>query len=205
MSVEDDQTKWRTVFCKDPTFMNVTTFPETDEPHTVVQSDATKLKATVTPDGVTAQEVTQTDAANFKCTTTPDEVNPQEVVQKAGVRGIWPTTNAVRVNASGIQTGVGITNIYTVPANKILYIFSAQAAVRETADADSYGWIAIRNAVDVLQFYLLVVFINVKGFIALPQTYSPAIELAAGWDVYVQAGHADVGIRGQINGWLEDV
>lgn len=182
MAIMDDQLKWRRVFS-----------PEPDD--FLVENS---------PDGSSEQPVVQTDAALLKCTNTPDGTNPQMVTQYTGVKGIWPVANAVLVNASAFQGGVGAAIIYTVPANKKLYLGSLSLAARENADADSYVVIAVRNAEDVYQFNLVVIYFVIAGQLAIPQSYTPAIAVEAGFDVYVSSAHANINGRGTIHGWLED-
>lgn len=160
MAVEDDQTVWRTVFCKDPTLTHVTTYP--------------------------------------------DSGTTQKVVQNSEVGGIWPITGANRIDKSDNQAGVGANIVYTVPANKILYISSASLATYETADATSNCRMGIRNDVDVLVSWLIYVYFTLAGQLVVPMNYSPAIEAAELYDVFVESSHANIGCRGLIHGWLED-
>jgi len=205
MGFEDDMTKWRTVFCADPSFFSATTHPYAGAEHTVVQSDPAKLLCKTTPDPITAQKVIQSDASLLKMTSTPDGITSQPVHVYSGVKGVWPPEGSTRVNASEFQSGLGVTIIYTVPADKILYISSAQLTARLSADQDTFAMIGVRNIGDTRQYYVIMFFINLAGPIALAQRYSPALEVLAQWDVYVEGGHADIGARGLINGWMEDV
>ncbi len=183
MAVEDDQTKWRTVFCKDPSLLLMTSYPDADTPHLVVQPDP----------------------ADFKCTNTPDGVTKQPVQQVDRIQGIWPIQEAARVHASNFQAGVGITVIYTVPANKALYISSSSLAGYETANATSNCRMGIRTGGAAWRAWLVYIYFAVIGQMVVPMRYSPAIEAEAGWEVFVESSNAAIGCRGQIYGWLEDV
>jgi len=205
MAVEDDMTKWRTIFCKDPSHTLVTTYPNPGTAHTVVQSDPTKLLCTTTPSALTAQKVVQADYRLLNVTNTPSGEGIQPVSQGAAIRGIWPAPGSVRVYGNGVQSGNGITIIYTVPANKSLYIYSVQTTIQSNADGDFNGRMAVRNAADAFQFYIHYYYMRIEGQQSLSESYSPAMELETGWDVYMQTTHAAIAVRGCIKGWLEDV
>jgi len=183
MGVQDDMTKWRTIFCYDPTYLHATTYPFDGAEHTVVQPDETKLL----------------------CTTTPDADVSQPVCEGSGMRGIWPAPNSTRVQGNGIQTGSGATVFYTVPANKKLYIHNAQLTMYTTADANVYGRMMVQDDSDVAQYRIMQLYQILIGSTSLSESYSPALEALAGWDVYMYATNAEVNVRGLIHGWLEDV
>lgn len=204
MAFEDDQTIWRTVFCKDPSLFSATTYPYAGAAHTVVQSDPTKLLCTTTPSAITAQKVIQSDASLLKMTNTPDGITSQPIHLDSGIKGIWPPEGSTRVNASNVQSGVGNAIVYTVPANKALYIGSASMTASESADAASQCWMGVRNAVDAFQYWMEIIYLVKAGQMVLPMRYQPALELETGWDVFVKADHENIACRGTIHGWLED-
>ncbi len=204
MAVEDDQTNWRTVFCGDPSLLNVTSYPNDGTEHTVVQPDPAKLLATTTPDGTTAQKVIQSDAALLKVTTTPDGETNQPVLQSLPLRGIWPAPGSLRVSGNNLQSGSGSAIVYTVPANKKLFLYSSQVTIRTTADGDVNGKMGVRDETDTFQYYICFLYMIIKSQLSVPQQFYPALEAAAGWDVYLNTTHPAVAIRGLMLGWLED-
>ncbi len=248
MSIEDDQTKWRMVFCKDPTFMLVTTYPEPDQPHTVVQPDAAallctntpserapqeiiqevaaSLKMTNTPDGVTAQEVRQADPAELKCTNTPDGVTVQEVTQLdaaqlkvtnspdgetsqpvhqgGAIQGIWPAAGSLRVNVTGFVNDTVKKVIYTVPANKKLFISGSMLTSSEAVDTVSRIKMIVENAAQVLKYILQIHYYAKAGQQISYEHNLPALEATALDRVSVQSINANIVGSGKFQGWLED-
>lgn len=124
----------------------------------------------------------------------------------ANTRGIIPDPiNATRVNQRNYVNGVDTAIIYTVPANKILYITSAWLAITESADAAGLGMIFIRDASDGAVAYLFIQRYNKAGQVSMSNQYWPAIEAAAAWDVCVNATHANLAAEAGFSGWLEAV
>ncbi len=204
MAVEDDQTNWRTVFCGDPSLLNVTSYPNDGTEHTVVQPDPAKLLVTTSPGAGSEQVVIQEVPENLTVKTFPDASTPAPVAQQSGVSGIWPAPNSLRVQGNGVQSTSGTQIIYTVPANKKLYIYHAQTTIRTDADADVNGKMGVRDETDTFQYYVSFMYMIIKGQISIAQSFSPALEADAAWDVYLNTTHAQVAIRGLILGWLED-
>jgi len=205
MGFEDDMTKWRTVFCADPSFFSATTHPYAGAEHTVVQSDPAKLLCKTTPDPITAQKVIQSDASLLKMTNTPDGVTSQPVHVYGGVKGIWPPEGSTRVHGHNIQAGSGTTIVYTVPASKKLYIHSVEISMRTSADGATSGRMGVRDSGDNFQYYVFYPQLIITGAITLSEHYSPALELLTGYDLYLMTAEANVTLRGLFHGWLEDV
>ncbi len=203
MGIEDNQINWRTVFCKDPTKMLVTTYPFASAEHTVVQPTASKLKCTTTPDLIVPQQVVQSTARNLLCTATPDQVVPQMVTQSGEVKGIWPTPNAERIHKSEFQDGVGIKEIYTVPDGYILFITSTVVTARESADVDTQARMGVRDEGDGWNKWLQYIYFKVAGVVTIPMYYFPALEALEFYDVFIESTHANVIARGTFSGWLE--
>jgi len=183
MAVEDDQTVWRTVFCKDPTLLHATTYPFADAEHTVVQTDPTKLL----------------------CTTTPDAAVSQPVHQGLAIQGIWPALDSVRINKAEPVSGIAVAIIYTVPANNKLFISSGILASLSDGVAPGVARMGVRNGVDVLQYWLMYHYYRIEGQQVSSLGYVPALEAEAGWDVFVEGRAAGTSARGFFFGWLEVV
>jgi len=205
MGVLDDQIKWRTVFCGEPSFLHATTYPSAGAAHTVVQSDPTKLLCTTTPSAITAQKVIQSDASLLKMTNTPDGTNSQLIHLSSGIKGIWPPEGTTRVHGHNIQAGSGTTIVYTVPASKKLYIHSVEISMRTSADGATSGRMGVRDSGDNFKYYVFYPQLIITGAISLSEHYSPALELLTGYDLYLMTAEANVTLRGLFHGWLEDV
>lgn len=134
----------------------------------------------------------------------PNKVRWRGIRPIAGIRGVWPDIDAVRVHASNFISGVGETIIYTVPAGKKLFIANALQSSLETADAQALAWLAVRNDDNIFQYYISLHYFIVTGAFNTTFNFKVALEADAGWDVYVASGHANVATRGTFHGWLED-
>ncbi len=122
----------------------------------------------------------------------------------AGIRGIWPAIGATRVTATKSVWGVLTDIVYTVPAGKILFVSSgALASSMSTADAHWTG-LGVRNVGDVIQYYLIRHHFGTIGHLSGLNPYVPAVEVAAGWDVFAISNHLSLFANAIINGWLED-
>ncbi len=227
MGAVDNQINWRKVFQDTAADLKCTTTPDltvaqpvvnkedtefavvnspdgiTEQP--VTQATASKLKVTTTPDQTAEQPVRQFEAARLLCTNTPDGTTAQPVSQVSGVHGIWPASNSLRRSKTGSALGVAITTIYTVPANKKLFISSSLLSSRLSADAATFCLLFVENAAGAPLFYLNWHYYDVAGHQTIPTQYSPALEAVATDIVKVQSLHANIDCRGFFNGWLEDV
>lgn len=134
----------------------------------------------------------------------PNEVVWRGVRPIAGIRGVWPDIDAVRVIDSAYQAGAGSLIIYTVPAGKILFVTSAFLAARYSGAANAWGAIGVRDALDAHQYWFAMVYIVGANSYNTPLSYFPAVEVPAGYDVYVRSGDALLDANGIINGWIED-
>ena len=133
-----------------------------------------------------------------------DQVKWRGVRPIAGIRGIWPDVDAVRVHASDFKSGVGQTIVYTVPAGKKLFIANALQSSLETADAQGLASLSVQNQNNIFQYHISVHYFITADAFNTTFNFAVALEAAAGWDVYVESGHANIATRGTIHGWLED-
>lgn len=121
-----------------------------------------------------------------------------------GISGIWPSRNAVRVNERGLQSGSGNTIVYTVPANKKLYIGNHALHSRLAADASAYARLFVRDDADDFEYMIAYQLFDKAGQLECHQHYHVALEAEAGWDVVVGTESADIDAYGFIFGFLED-
>lgn len=182
MGAVDNQINWRKVF----------------------QDDAADLKCTNTPDGVTSQPVHQGDASLLNVTSTPAANSIQEVRPAAGIKGIWAPEGSVRVNEAVQSIGEGGAGVYTVPANKILFIATAGLTTSLSTDQVSVGGLQVRDEGDALAYSIMLSIFAKAGQAGIFSRFSPALEVEAGWDVFVSGSHADMVARALFFGWLED-
>lgn len=122
----------------------------------------------------------------------------------SGIRGVWPAIDAVRVQSSANAQGVATTLLYTVASGKKLFISSANQSSRVSADAACFSYFAIRNVADERVRTLLFEWFRFAGQTTNQVRYFPALEVPAGFDVYIDSNHDNLDVFGIFNGWLED-
>lgn len=155
-------------------------------------------------DQTTWRMVFSAEPTDLQNQNTPSAEAIHTIVQHSEVRGIWPSYSAERINKSDFQAGVGINIVYTVPANKKLYIGSASLSGYESADGTSNCRLGLRSELDAWRAWLVYIYFTKAGQMTVPMKFAPALEALAGWDVFVESSFANIGCRGQIHGWLED-
>lgn len=133
-----------------------------------------------------------------------DRVKWRGIQPVDGIRGMWPARNATRVNESGYQAGVGTLIIYTVPANKLLFMTSMFLCSRITVVANTAIKGFIRDEGDVETFRFINHYFAGKDEQTSGMQYIPAVEAQAGYDICVSCEHANAGARLILSGWLED-
>ncbi len=134
----------------------------------------------------------------------PDQVLWRGVRPVEGIRGVWPARNSPRIAKTGSQGGGGITLVYTVPTGKLLFISTCFLTSRLSADGAHWGALRIRDDEDAELVVLIFHWYNIAGQLATQVPYLPAYEVPAGYDVYVESSHGNLGCYGVFNGWLED-
>lgn len=133
-----------------------------------------------------------------------DRVKWRGVRPVEGVSGIWPERNATRVAEQAQQAGIGVSIIYTVPANKKLFISNVGLSSSLSTDQETLSYVGVQNGVDELQYYLLFQDFKLKGQTSNFVSYFPALEAEAAWDVIVKGFHNNLAARGFCFGWLEN-
>jgi len=155
-------------------------------------------------DQVKWRGVFQDTPANLKATVTPDGVTAQPVKQATGVRGIWPAADATRINTHNDQTGVGDNIVYTVPASKKFFLSNVRLSSKLSADSDNGVYLYARDGDDVFQYHIVNHLYFTVGHQSTHSSFIPALEVDAGWDLYLVGGAANIYSLCCISGWLED-
>lgn len=133
-----------------------------------------------------------------------NQVNWRGVQPVAGIRGVWPAIDSVRVNSTVVQVDAGTTIAYTVPAGKILFLTEAVIAGVQAVVQAGLIDIHVRNVMDVLQYYVNVKYILVVDGFESRRNYFPALEVPAGFDVCITNNLDNITSFGFIYGWIED-
>ena len=134
----------------------------------------------------------------------PNQVVWRGVQPVAGIRGIWPAIDSARINLGGYVPASTLLNLYTVPAGKTLFIFSAYLTTKLGSTTNTYAWILTRDAAAAAYVYLITQYYHVSGNQTNAIHFKPAIELPEGYDVILQTGAGTLEARGGVFGWLED-
>lgn len=121
-----------------------------------------------------------------------------------GIDGVWPERNSVRVYASEVQAEAGTVKLYTVPANKKLFIASAFLGSRLSADGAAWASLKVFDSGDNELFWIYCHLFDKAGQMATSQTFTPAQEASVGDYVLLTVPIAPLDARAIITGWLED-
>lgn len=121
-----------------------------------------------------------------------------------GIRGIWPARNAARVNGTGTLSGLGNLVVYTVPAGKRLFISSLFMTIKSDVVQAVAFHAMVRDGDDNEQYRLMSSYMAIAGQDVGNMSYLPALELEAGWDVYITLNFDNSWVRIIFSGWLED-
>ena len=161
----------------------------------VFQNLPSDLKAEITLAAASEIIVKQATAANLLATVTP-----------ANLRGIIPNPhNATRVDVAADFVENTTTTIYTVPADKRLFISSAWASMAITIAGANRGHLKITTAVPADVLIFLGIASDGVGAGNNSNQYRPAIEVPATYLIRVTSLGASHYVSGGIHGWIEDV
>lgn len=133
-----------------------------------------------------------------------NQVKWRGVQPVSGIRGIWPAIDSDRINKAGYRTTAGTTIIYTVPAGKRLFVPNVTMTTRHTAAGTAYPNVIVRNVADVTEIEVIHHYYTVAGQDTTTQSFQPALEAEAGWDVCLRIHTANTVARAYFFGWLED-
>lgn len=133
-----------------------------------------------------------------------NQVKWRGVQPVSGIRGIWPSIDALRISKGAFRVGAGTTIVYTVPASKLLFISCASLTSRLTAVVACYTWAITRDVLDATDVHLLSAYFSIVDSKTVTLHYKPAIEVPAGYDVVIYVSNANLSTRVGIFGWLED-
>jgi len=122
----------------------------------------------------------------------------------AGIRGIWPAIDSVRVNKDGYAAAGATTVIYTVPVGKIFFLASALLTSKFSGAISTYAWLMARTPGDADFLNIVTQYYYVDGQATNVIQHSPALEFAAGYDFVVRTGVGGPIGRAGIYGWIED-
>lgn len=134
----------------------------------------------------------------------PNQVLWRGVQPVSGIQGIWPAIDSVRVNESASRGGAGDVIIYTVPANKKLFISTINLSSRNNVVQDSTHHVSVRNDSDVEQYKIVYHLHSIVTSFASNHSFLVALEASAGWDVVLTQTLDDTAARAFLFGWLED-
>ncbi len=121
-----------------------------------------------------------------------------------GIRGIWPARNAVRINEDAEAVGVSSITIYTVPANKILFISTVDMASIQSSIAAVSVRLNVFNELAAFSYRIKYHYFEAVGQQVSSSRYVPALEAAAGYTIRIFSAHADGQAAACLHGWLED-
>lgn len=133
-----------------------------------------------------------------------DQVRWRGVRPVAGIRGVWPAIDAVRIWETGYYEGTGVAVVYTVPPGKKLFLSTAFLDTSSSIEPGGSGRLLVRDGDDVLVNRFYTHMYDTGGYMANGISFLPAIEVEAGWDVCVEASSSRMRSWGCITGWLED-
>lgn len=116
--------------------------------------------------------------------------------------GVRPAHNGTQVAkyASAINT---TAIVYTVTAGKVLHLFHAEVWIAVAAAGQ--GFLLVRNAADVAQYYFLPILC--AAAVMHPcgvANFYPPVEIPEGWDICVVSSAAVLSVTGEIFAWEED-
>ena len=115
--------------------------------------------------------------------------------------GVRPGHDGTQIAKSG-HTDNALLIVHTVTAGKTLYLTAALASGNTAGTATGIN-IWVRNAADVAQYYLIQNSLNVNTYFAVGLSFNPPLEIPAGWDIVIVAGHATARADLFIHGWEE--
>jgi len=134
----------------------------------------------------------------------PDQIRWRGVQPVAGIRGVWPAIDSARIAESAYRSTNGTTILYTPGAGKRFFMSNCTLTSRTTADGVAYPYVFVRNGADALQYYVIYHYYAIVGQNTTVQSFMPAFEVEAGWDVCLTLTSGLAIARAFISGWEED-
>ena len=115
--------------------------------------------------------------------------------------GVRPAHDGTQVIKSAYKIN-GTEIIHTVTAGKTLYLkgffFESSSSVSGVA-----GALIVRNALDVLEYYLAYCYHRGASEKLAARDYSQPIEIPAGYDICIISGALTLEVLAEIDGWEE--
>lgn len=127
--------------------------------------------------------------------------------------GVLPSSNADTIPVhmllpdSGTQVAAdneadnSTAIVHTVTAAKTLYLSAATLGLYNNGLTRARGYLAVRDASDVLQYYILICGCPPGDGKMGSVVFSPPLEIPESCDVYVVSGLADFKVNGMIHGY----
>lgn len=95
------------------------------------------------------------------------------------------------------------TILHTVTAEKTLCL--AAVALTGCGDGSGIMQMTVRNDTDVFQFYIFCLAFIIKSPAFATLSFSPHMDIPAGWDIYIVSDDVDVTATGFLFGQEQDV
>lgn len=112
-----------------------------------------------------------------------NEVTWRGVRPVAGIDGVWPGRDAVRVHANAANEAEGTVVVYTVPAGKKMYLSNLVLSGFQSDEEKASARVTVRNDSDVEQYYAAELRFEEAGQLVVSCHFVPALEAEAGWDI----------------------
>lgn len=122
----------------------------------------------------------------------------------AGIRGVWPAIDSERIHTHSVRVVSGSIIVYTVPAGKKAFISNYALSVTNKVIQSGYGYMYVRNGASVFQYEFMIQYHEIVGAYVTTESFIPALEMSAGWEVILIQSENDMLTRGYVKGWLED-
>ena len=117
----------------------------------------------------------------------------------------WVGVRPAHRGAQVVKSNTAINNtaiIHTVTAGKVFFMTLASWAINASV-AGGNCFVEVRNGLDVSQYKVMNIIIDVANQFTSSLTFWPPIEIPAGWDVTCRSGVGTLDIRAFIFGWEE--
>lgn len=121
------------------------------------------------------------------------------------IQGIWPSATAERIYATNSLSASDTAILYTVPANRKLFISNGILTSRNLILQVASSVVFVRNAEDDEAYRMLAHYFSLKGQECNQHNFFPALEATAGFDVCMRNLQGNFFSRATIFGWLEVV
>ena len=115
--------------------------------------------------------------------------------------GARPAHNGTQI-VKNANSNNAIAILHTVTAGKTFYL-KGFALSWNASGSGNGAFLLVRDAADVLQYYLMISYSGAAGHGLCTRDYSQPIEIAAGFDICIQSNAATLSAFCTIDGWEE--